>query len=164
MIYASSEASGVNHIIHRSRRLGWLMICFHIRYIPEGGARVEHMLLFTYLPRDDWWCYTGWVKRVIWTFCRITSPFFVLHHTFSVLPHPFGITFTLFPYYLILLVLFSHFLSYYFTFLVLFSHFLSYYFTLLVLHHPFATMSYEIYSVNLTFIALLLTTANPELL
>ena len=27
-IYSSSEASEVNHIIHRSRRLRWLMICF----------------------------------------------------------------------------------------------------------------------------------------
>ena len=27
-IYSSSEASGVNHIIHRSRMLRWIMICF----------------------------------------------------------------------------------------------------------------------------------------
>ena len=51
-----------------------------------------------------WWCYsyTGWVKRVILTFCRITSPFFVWHH-------PCSYYITLFPYYLIPLILFSHF-------------------------------------------------------
>ena len=39
-IYSSSEASGVSHIIHRSRRLRWIMICF---------ARVENtVLLCTY--------------------------------------------------------------------------------------------------------------------
>ena len=93
---------------------------------PLGSGRcVNDSILFT-----AWWCYTGWVKRVILTFCRITSPFFVWHHSFwyyitlfSVLPHPFGIIFTLFPYCLILLVLFSHFSSYYFTFLLLFPHF-----------------------------------------
>ena len=69
-------------------------------------------------------------KRVILTFLSyyltlfgITSLFWYYITLFSVLPHPFGIIFTLFPYYLILVVLFSHFSSYYFTFLGLFPHF-----------------------------------------
>ena len=98
-----------------------------------------------------WWCYTGWVKRVIVTFLsyyttlfRITSPYFVLHHNFSVLPHPFGIIFTLFPYYLILLVLFSHFFRktspfwYYFhTFRCITSPFWYYFHTFSCITSPF---------------------------
>ena len=34
-IYSSSEASGVNHIIHRSRRLRWIMICFQLGLRPR---------------------------------------------------------------------------------------------------------------------------------
>ena len=41
-IYSSSEASGVNNIIHR--RLRW-MICFN-----ESAARVENMVLVLLLP------------------------------------------------------------------------------------------------------------------
>ena len=44
-----------------------------------------HSVLFTM-----WWCYTGWVKRVILTFLSY-------YITFLVLLHPFGIIFTLFP-------------------------------------------------------------------
>ena len=86
-----------------------------------------------------WWCYTGRVKRVILTILSyyitlfgITSPFWYYITPFPVLPHSFDIIFTLFPYYLILLVLFSHFWSYYFTFFVLFPHFYPCYLTLLL--------------------------------
>ena len=53
-------------------------------------------------------------------------------------PVPFGTIFTLFPYDIVLLVLFSHFYVFnYHILLVLFSHFSSYYFTFLVLYPHF---------------------------
>jgi hypothetical protein len=61
-------------------------------------------------------------------FCRITSPFFVLHHTFFVLHQHFGIIFTLF---VALLHLFGIIPT-----------------LLVVLHHPFAITSYVTNSVN----------------
>jgi hypothetical protein len=109
---------------------------------------------------------------LFWLFCRITSPFFVLHHTFSVLLHPFGIIFILLvvllnPFGIIftLLVVLLHPFGIIFTLSVVLLHLFGIIPTLLgVLHHPFTVKSYVTNSVSLTLIAWLLTAANPELI
>ena len=62
-------------------------------------AMVFNCALFT-----AWWCYTGWVKRVILASLSHYITFLVWHHPFwyyitlfPILLHPFGIIFTLFP-------------------------------------------------------------------
>ena len=88
---------------------------------PDSGKKsiIYHTMVLYRLSKT---CYFDFFVELHHLF-GITSPFWYYITLFPVLPHPLGIIFTLFPYYLILLVLFSHFWSYCFTFLELFPHF-----------------------------------------
>ena len=62
-IYSSSEASGVDHIIHRSRRLRWIMICFENMVLPRTSELCSYISYQVEMVRYSHNCFVIWRPR-----------------------------------------------------------------------------------------------------